>query len=241
MPRKLGIFKQHQSEILQLLDQGEGYEKIRHYLEREYGIKCTRQNLKKSHQRYLKNQTSNTHVKKAKKVTDKTAKRNPTKRPNRYPPEALESIWSSPEEVAKTLDSRKRDQEILFNLETLLDAECATERFEAYQKASLRSWANLLFSIHPETAMEVFENNYGANFTTYEDAVMDALERIKKNGLYNEFSTRELPAQEEVAMDFMILDQKTRIRKTRDEILAHGDKVQMLHDQRIRRRKNQTE
>lgn len=222
MPRKPGIFKQHQEEILALLKKNIGYTDIAEFLQEKYHIKATKQNLEQSHKRYLKKQSNNKRKKAPKKRSQSAPSKGNKKTPKgvakRYPAEALESISNSPEEVAETLALRDRIPQIKMELETLLDAERMSGRFSPTESAVLRGWAEALIALHPDTARTVFRSTFGSDFSTYREAFENALERIRDGNLASEFDWRARPADEETWLSLMEMSKKGREREEKERL-----------------------
>ena len=84
------------------------------------------------------------------------------------------------------------------SLEALLDCECASERFSELQVYQIRSWGQLLLTIHPETALATFEDCFGQGFEKYCNAVIKSLEVVKDGQLYNAQESLDLPFSETV-------------------------------------------
>ncbi|WPJ95139.1 hypothetical protein SH580_17075 [Coraliomargarita algicola] len=198
MPRKLGIFKRFQTEILDLLSGGIGYTEIAAILNEKHGVKTTKQNLEKSHKRHLKEE-SKTAPKKVKKKTDKIRViKSPEIRLNNLTEEERASLWQGAGNLLQTYAYRRRVGDIKMSLEALLDCECASERFSASQMYQIRSWSKVLFAIHPETALATFEDCFRQDFEKYRKAVMKSLEVVKDEQLYNVHESLEIPFSEAV-------------------------------------------
>lgn len=226
MPRKPGIFKLHQQEILKLLNKNIWYTEIVEIFYDKYGIKVTKQNLEQSHKRYLKEQSNKTrekgHPKRADKSHKQVANNVPQAVTEKYPAEALESIFNTPESVAKTLALRERLPSIQLELESLLDAEANRGLFSDTQLDLLRGWAKALFTQDPDTALVVFRGAFGSDFLAYMHAFDDALKRIYSEGLHRAFETRARPASEEILLMDLRKERKRRARLKRERIITRA-------------------
>lgn len=179
MPRKKGIFKLHQHEILGLLEQGIGYTEIAQILHENHGIKPTKQNLKQSHERYLK------ELPELKSVEAREGE--PEKRRSKAAKVVLKLARKCPESTSKKVNSanmilelRARTKEIHLELIALLDSEEVSGRFSPSEVSLLRGWARVLLSLNPNTARDTFNICFGCDFMTYQGAMQDALEVISR-------------------------------------------------------------
>lgn len=183
MPRKPGIFKRFQPEILQLHIDGVGYTEIAAILNEKYGVKVTKQNLEQSHKRYIKEQlnsapkgTQNSGTNKHQSRRNRAGVKPAIKRPDK----ASKGVKG----VAQTLEFRELIKRVQLELVALLDAEEASGRFSPSEMSLLRGWSRVLLSQHPDTAGNTYRDCYGGDFSTYQAAVQDAFERIQKEQLY---------------------------------------------------------
>lgn len=224
MPRKLGIFTRYQSEILELISTGIGYTEIAEMLASKYGINVTKQNLEKSYKRYLKNCPRKTRKKqpktRSKKVCAPAAGKEQHTVTKKYMPEALESIFNTPEEVVETLTMRERHVRIKLELEALLDTEAASGRFSAIDITQMRAWIGVLFVLHPDTARAVLKDTFGCDYSAYREAFENALKWISEKNLYSDFQTRALPADEETMLMFMEMKNERRAKQEKERRMA---------------------
>jgi hypothetical protein len=218
MPRKSGIFKQHQVEILELLKKKIGYTEIAEILRDKYGIKVTKQNLQQSHRRYLKTHSKKTRASSFKKTVSHSSQNVTGGAGNSSLQDTLKSVVHAPDKVAETLAFRERLPRIQKELEALLDAEAASGRFSDPQLALLRDWAGALFVLHPDTARDVFKGTFGSEFAAYRNAFETALKTISEKKLYCAFESRARPIEEET--DILLM-----------EVIA----VQLVEEERKRR------
>lgn len=232
MPRKPGIFKLHQQEILGLISKGIGYTQIAEIFHDKYGIKVTKQNLEQSHKRYLKEQSKKKRKKSSPKVSDKSHKTVPPKASEvptkKYPEEALESIVHTPEAVAETLSYRERLLSIQLELDALIDAEANSGRFSGSQVELLRGWSKALFAQDPDAAITVYRDTFGSDLLGYMNAFEGALKCIYAEGKYRAHETRARPADEEILLMFMEMEREQKERRERELLMAQAlrDKAQ---------------
>ena len=210
MPRKPGIFKQHQGLILDLIEQGHGYSEVTKILDEKYGIRTSKQNLKQSHDRHLKSAPSE-ESKKEVGVEQKAASK---------APHLKNSIGSKKAPTKRRLESARRELvSIKLELQSLLDSEEASGRLSATEIILLRSWAEGLFSLHSQTAKKTFNQCYQSGFKQYEKSFADTLNQIEKEALYDELETRPISPKDQAFYGKFLVDLAAQNEQKKQQLM----------------------
>jgi len=193
MPQKPGIFTRYQSEILELLDDDSGYTEIAKILYEKHGVKTTKQNLGKSHKRYLEKESQT-----ARKLTKKKGRKNAPETPLSGDLKCEGKAAQKKSETMPNLDAVRRQKAALYlEFKALLERELVTGRFLDSEAGHLERWGKLLFTLHATTCVDVFHACHGNDFSTYEQAILEAINTISNEHLYESEKTFD-PTPEEV-------------------------------------------
>lgn len=185
MPYKPGIFTRFQGEILELIENGVGYTEITKIIYETYGIKTSKQNLEKPHKRYLE-KASEPSPKSASETRRKDVRKVDSKR-------HVERKGKGAKKV--TVDSsdpnaaRRELAGLFLEFQALLDRELSSGRFLHREARKIKAFGELLFGLHPATCLDVFQSCHGWGFADYEREVLEALQKIGKDRLYESSSS----------------------------------------------------
>lgn len=194
MPQKPGIFTRFKDEILELLAKGTGYTEIAEIIHEKHGIKTTKQNLQKSHQQYLKNESikARKSASKSRRGKDRENSRSGGSKQETQAAQKKSDILHDP-------NAARRDKAALFlEFKALLERELATGRFSRRETKHVKGFGQLLFHLHAQTCVDVFQACHGRDFLTYQNAVSEAMDTISNEQLYKSDKAFDPTPEEQV-------------------------------------------
>lgn len=163
-----------------MLSEGIGYTEIAQILDEKHSVDATKQNLEQSHKRYLKRQSEGARKSATKKRRKKAPKVGSKGHPQQKSPVAKKKSTNATDPNV----ARRQIAELFLELQALLDRELSTGRFSYMEAHQLKARSQLLFGLHPQTCLDVFQACHGRGFATYQDAIFEAIEKIGNDRLY---------------------------------------------------------